>query len=291
MSDILCIYHAKCADGFTAAWVVNRYFSKIKQSVEFFPGEYQKPPPDVAGKIVYLVDFSYKRPVLLEMAEQAEKIIILDHHKSAYEDLKDLIHNHSKMEIIFDMDRSGAMITWDYFYAGIQAPKLIEHVQDRDLWKFKLDHTREIQASVFSYEYTFENWDSLMNTRTLVLANEGKGILRKHTKDIKELIGAGIQMITIGEYTVPAANLPYIYSSEVGNILSEYSPFAFCYWIVNDHVELSFRSHDNGVDVSEIAKLYGGGGHRPSSGAKIYFNTTNPVHLDLLRQLVPIQNE
>lgn len=56
-------------------------------NVEFVPGVYGQEPPDVAGKDVVLVDFSYKYDVLAELAWRAKSIIVLDHHKSAAEDL------------------------------------------------------------------------------------------------------------------------------------------------------------------------------------------------------------
>src|SRR5258708_37459253 len=84
MTTILCIYHANCADGFGAAWAVRHAFG---DGVEFHPGFYGEAPPDVAGRDVLLVDFSYKRPVLDEMAKAAHSILILDHHKTAAEDL------------------------------------------------------------------------------------------------------------------------------------------------------------------------------------------------------------
>ena len=86
----MCIYHGNCADGFGAAWVVRKALGEI----DFHPGKYQEPPPDVTGKDVVMVDFSYKRPVLLEMAEKANSILILDHHKTAAEDLLDHFQQH-----------------------------------------------------------------------------------------------------------------------------------------------------------------------------------------------------
>jgi oligoribonuclease NrnB/cAMP/cGMP phosphodiesterase (DHH superfamily) len=103
----MCIYHGNCADGFGAAWVVRKAMGEI----DFHPGKYQEPPPDVTGKDVVMVDFSYKRPVLLEMAEKANSILILDHHKTAAEDLLDLPANVTAK---FDMGHSGAMLTWEH---------------------------------------------------------------------------------------------------------------------------------------------------------------------------------
>ena len=52
----LCIYHANCPDGFTAAWAVRRALGADK--VDFHPGFYHKEPPNAQGRDVVLVDFS-----------------------------------------------------------------------------------------------------------------------------------------------------------------------------------------------------------------------------------------
>src|SRR5271168_4499839 len=147
----LCIYHGNCADGFGAAWVVREALG----DVDFHPGVYSEPPPNVAGREVYIVDFSYKRPVLLEMAKVAEGITVLDHHKTAADDLKMLPAN---VDSVFDMEHSGAILAWDYWFADKPSPLLLRHIEDRDLWRFLLPGTREIQANVFSYPYDFAVW-------------------------------------------------------------------------------------------------------------------------------------
>lgn len=255
----LCIYHGNCADGFGAAWVVR----KAIEDIEFHPGVYQAQPPDVTGKSVWMVDFSYKRPVLIEMAKTAKEIIILDHHKTAAEDLVDLPSN---VYCDFDMERSGAMITWDYFFPDVEPPQLLKHIQDRDLWLFKLEGTREIQANVFSYPYDFEVWDSLMAMDVNLLWNEGAAIERKHHKDIAELVGVTKRRMVIGGYDVPVANLPYTLTSDAGHLMAQGEPFACCYWDTSSGRVFSLRSTEAGVDVSAVAKSYGGGGHRNAAG-------------------------
>jgi len=80
VSNILCIYHGNCADGFASAWVVRKFYKEVylPDDLEFHAGVYQNPPPDVTGKDVILVDFSYKRPILDEMKSKAASILILD---------------------------------------------------------------------------------------------------------------------------------------------------------------------------------------------------------------------
>lgn len=273
MKDIVCIYHGNCADGFSAAWAVRKALGE--NNVEFYPGVYQENPPDVTGKKVIFVDFSYKRSVILKMAESAKSVLILDHHKSADEDLGDFptpphqgFIPESGVYSYFDMDRSGAVIAWEYFNND-PVPQLLLHVQDRDLWKFDLADTREIQAAIFSYEYTFENWDNLVSCDLFDLKSAGQAIERKHFKDINEFIKIAAYRKEIGGYDIPVLNCPYFWSSDAGHILSKGEPFAACYWDVPDGVVYSLRSSEEGLDVSEIAKQYGGGGHKHAAGFKV----------------------
>lgn len=260
----LCIYHGNCADGFTSAWVVKRALGEV---VDFHAGVYQDDPPDVEGRDVVMVDFSYKRPVLEGIRERAASVLILDHHKTAEADLKDL----PGVVSVFDMGRSGARITWDYYFPNEQPPTLLLHVEDRDLWRFALRKTREIQASVFAYPYEFKVWDYLMNADLDQLAVEGEAIERKHFKDIRELVGVVTRRMTIGGHNVPVANLPYTLTSDAGHLLAKGEAFAGCYWDTPAGRVFSLRSTDDGLDVAEIAKQYGGGGHRNASGFRLSY--------------------
>jgi len=258
---LLCIYHGNCADGFGAAWVVRRAFP----DAEFYPGVYQNDPPDVTGRDVMMVDFSYKKPVVAGMIERANSVSIIDHHKSAIDDLKDL----QGLDATFDVEHSGAMLTWLKLFPKATPPMLLRHIEDRDLWRFALPGTREIQAAVFSYPYDFGVWDRLMLTDTDFLATEGMAIERKHFKDIHELVGVVTREFVIGGHRVKVANLPYTLTSDAGHLLAQGMPFGGCYWDTPDGRVFSLRSTDEGLDVSEIAKQYGGGGHRNASGFRV----------------------
>lgn len=260
----ICIYHGNCADGFGAAWVVRQALGEI----EFFPGVYQTSPPDVTGKDVLMVDFSYKRPVLDEMAAKAKSILIIDHHKTAAEDLVNLPAN---VVCEFDMSHSGAVLTWRHFFPDKSPPQLLLHIEDRDLWRFALTNTREIQANVFSYPYDFQVWDTLMATRTDDLVREGSAIERKHFKDIDELLGVTTREMIIGGYRVPVANLPYTLVSDAAHKMAQGKPFAACYWDTPKGRVFGLRSADDGIDVSAVAKQYGGGGHAHAAGFTIDF--------------------
>lgn len=272
----LCIYHANCQDGFTAAWVVRRFFDG---DVDFHPGVHQEPPPDVTGRDVIIVDFSYKPPVLDEMSKIAKSILILDHHKSAAEDLEGIApatswdqsgeeHQH-QVRAVFDMERSGAGIAWDFFFPDKRRPDLLNHIEDRDLWRFSLQGTREICAALFSYPYDFAVWDKRMTDSTLNLYAEGSAIERKHWKDVEELVAVTKREMTIGGHAVPVANLPYTLASDAGNMMAKTAAFAATYTDTPNGRVFSLRSVEGGADVSYIAKRYGGGGHKHAAGFKV----------------------
>lgn len=284
MTRPLCIYHSPCADGFTAAWVVNRFFDG---EVDFHPGVYGEAPPDVADRDVILVDFSYKRPVLWEVAQSAKSVLLLDHHLSAVEDVGNVpIGEYARCNFgqiepfppnchfLFDMERSGAQIAWDFFFPdpdGPGRPSLINYVGDRDLWRFSFTNSREINAYIFAHDYTFENWDRLENELLTLDGMKratagGEAIERKHHKDVKELVTVTRRTMIIGGYEVPVANIPYTLTSDAGNLMCIGAPFAACYWDTPNGRVFSLRSTDSGVNVSLIAKAYGGGGHRNASG-------------------------
>lgn len=291
----LVIYHANCADGFTAAWCFHHYAKHSSMEIEFdfHPGVYNDPPPDCTDRVVYLVDFSYKRAVVEGILRVAEEVILIDHHKTAIEDLSPLFKSDSwsgepkQLSHYTDINRSGAMLAWDYLFNWgnpdkthplyKQPPLLLEYVQDRDLWKFKLELTREVSAAIFSHAYSFDKWDTLMSggrIEMMKMASEGHAIERKHHKDIKELLNVCQHFGVIAGHTVPVANLPYTLASDAcHNMAKNYKDgtvFAASYYDTGSHRVYSLRSCDNGMDVSEIAKQYpGGGGHKHAAGFRI----------------------
>lgn len=273
MKDEVVIYHGNCADGFGAAWCFHHH---EKNRYRFIPGVYQNPPPDIRNSHIYLVDFSYKREVVENLLDKGNLITLIDHHVTAIEDLKPLIDAKDIVSFC-DVNRSGAMLAWQYLngYYGIDmTPQLIKHIEDRDLWKFELPGTREIQAAVFSYPYDFEVWDDLMLITSMQnLKMEGEAIERKHHKDIAELLKVTTRWMAIDGNHVPIANLPYTLTSDAGHALcKEHStPFAGCYWDTPEGRVFSLRSLENGADVSQIAKKFGGGGHKHASGFRINY--------------------
>jgi oligoribonuclease NrnB/cAMP/cGMP phosphodiesterase (DHH superfamily) len=262
---IMVLYHANCPDGFGAAWA---FWRKLGSAAEYFPASYGKERPSVKGYDVFIVDFSYDRATMIEMEQEAESLVLLDHHKSAEEICGDLPFCH------FDMNHSGAYLAWAHLFPDDSVPLLIKYIEDRDLWKWELPYSEEILSAVDSFEKTFDNWDMLHgyldaaeSIRWKKVKNMGEGILQYKRNLIKSLIqNAYVENILGTE--VPIVNAPF-FQSEMASSLAEGHPFAAAYYYDGKAFNFSLRSKDDGEDVSKIAAKFGGGGHKNASGFRI----------------------
>ena len=263
----LLIYHGGCQDGFGAAWAV---WKRRGDDFDYFPGIHHEPPPDVSGRDLVIADFSYPLEIMRRLLTAADSITIIDHHVSAARELQPLL-DAGDIDGIFDMQKSGAMLTWEWFHPGEPAPRLLEYIQDRDLYRFALPDSRAISSALFSHPQDFATWDALMAGDLEQLRQDGIAIERKQQRDIRALVKSGTRRMQLSGYEVPVLNVPFTMASDAGNLLAQGEPFAVCYWDDADGRVFSLRSSAEGMDVSEIARAFGGGGHRHAAGFRLAF--------------------
>jgi oligoribonuclease NrnB/cAMP/cGMP phosphodiesterase (DHH superfamily) len=256
----LVIYHKHCNDGFGAAFAA---WLALGDRAEYFPAKYGDAPPDVSGRNVLIVDFSYRRDTLLEMAEKARSILVLDHHKSAMEDLQGL--HFAK----FDTACSGAMLAWSFFHPDEHPPMLIKYIQDRDLWQWRLPDSREFSAALMSVPHTFESYKGcLRDSAVRSLINEGAVIVGYIDREVASICknAASRRLRVAPHLTCSVVNSSH-HMSEVGDRLCKDADVGVIWYM--DHRSqtwrVSMRSRE-GIDVTEIARFYKGGGHARAAG-------------------------
>jgi len=287
------LYHANCADGFGAAWAA---WMKWGDAVDYRPVSYgQEPPADLAGKHVLIGDFSFKHDVLCDLGKAVKSLIVLDHHKTAQDDLRDFkwddvsgdfwvgddpmktvrfFDDHQGIPVValFDMDRSGARMVWEFCHEQ-PAPRLIELIEDRDLWRFEYEDTKPFGLWLRSEPFDFERWEiisqELGDARDSErLLSQARAMQRFFDQKVNEIAGMSRQGV-VGGHAVPVCNCPPMFASEVGHKLLEDHPdasFVACYSDQGKSRGYSLRSRDDRQDVSEIARQFGGGGHRNAAG-------------------------
>jgi uncharacterized protein len=260
----LVLYHGPdCADGWTAAWVAHRV---LGDGADYLPVQYGQPPPDATGRPLYVLDFSYKRPEMKKLLAEAAFGVVLDHHKTAEAELAGLDVPYPG-RLVFDMGKSGARLAWEHFFPGQPAPWLVEYTEDRDLWAWKLPFSREVSAGLAARPRTFAEWDELGRHphRPPGLTHEGAAILR-YQSQLVDSACAHAREVDIDGHKVLAVNATCLISETAGR-LAEGRPFGACWFVRGDGKRVwSLRSHDGGVDVSEVARRHGGGGHFHAAG-------------------------
>lgn len=262
----LVIYHAACRDGFCAAWVA---YTNGWRDAEFVAGYYGQPPPDVAGRHVLITDFCYTKEQMKVLALRANYLTVYEHHKTAPEALDGLHRVSEDVKIVFDNTRSGAGITWDEL-AGGQRPWLVSYVEDRDLWKQALASTQEINAYIATLAFDFAVWSTTHENVSVSIAKEyGKIALAKTDQYVRE-VAKNARMVTFEGQRIPLVNAPQCDISELLHHLCEDFPFAMGWWQRADGMFIySLRTRQDDLDVSEIAKKFGGGGHQKAAGFQL----------------------
>lgn len=256
------IYHGNCYDGFGAAWAAWKVHGL---NAIYHPAKYGEEPPalDKDANVV-IVDFSYPRAKLEAFAATVNSLRVLDHHKTAEEDLRGF------PGAVFDMNHSGAYLSWIFFHPQAEIPRLIRYVEDRDLWRFQLQDSKAISAWLQSHGYDFEVWSKLaeaLDQDYLRCAAEGGAILRAKEQMVKQMADNAV-VRDVGGYQVPVANAT-CYFSEVGEELCVRNPdaaFAAYYLDRKDGKRQWGLRSRNGFDVSVVAKQMGGGGHKAAAG-------------------------
>lgn len=260
-SKKLIVYHGGCVDGFTAAWVATT--TDEWEDAELFAASYTNADevvlPNITGRDVLMLDFSLPRLQMLDVFDEAESFLVLDHHKSAQEACDGLGF------CIFDMERSGAGLAWDVLHPGKPRPWLVDYVEDRDLWRFRLTESKAVNAFIGTQEHSLDIWDDIMDQGRDFAVQSGSGVIDFIDYYVRTMKLQAYEARLGGE-AVLAVNAPYVLCSELLHELCQERPFAVSWFQRADgKFQYSLRS-DGKFDVSAIAKTFGGGGHRGAAG-------------------------
>lgn len=272
--EILVIYHGFCDDGFGAALAA---YLKFGDTADYIGMQYKDPMPDMKGKEVYIFDFSFPPAILLNPELGAKSITMLDHHLSAFKDwsMAEYFYDvKTNIVVRFNMNKSGAMLAWEFLFPTTQAPILFLHIQDSDLWQFSMEETKPFIRNLRSYPMDFESWIGLLDYTNGprgydLFIDDGQAQQRSFDSQLNRILEISqTKEVTISGIKGLAINANSTFSSELGDTLSgRCGTFGLVYSIEKDMMKCSLRSQKSGTcDVSVLGKLFGGGGHKNASG-------------------------
>lgn len=289
MKRPLVIYHADCTDGFGAAYAA---WLALGDDAEYLPCSYGCARADemkIEGRRVYILDFSFDKETMQRIFADAGRVVWLDHHKTAFEMWCGGIpsggrycedHAQTGNVIQLDNNKSGALLAWEYFHPHA-VPDLIRHIDDRDRWQFKLEDSKKIHAFLQSIKpWDFGKWKRLVNApesvwNGAVLA--GEGILRVQDQNVLSMaknaqrcrippVPEEDNYVAVPVWRGLSVNA-CLHQSELGHELANQSGTFGLIWYVGQDGRANCSLRSNGeYDVSAIAKLFGGGGHKNAAG-------------------------
>lgn len=270
--NIAILYHGGCPDGFGAAYAA---WKKFGDSAEYIPLKHGRPVPDnLSGKNLIFVDFSYPKEDMDRLVRESASLVILDHHLGA----KDIVE--SMPEHVFDAARSGATIAWSYFHPEVPIPTFLKYVEDGDLYTFKLPDARAVLAYAYAQSFDFKTWDELVQKMDTEIGRaaiiERGTIYAEHFAILVGQIANKASLVSFEGYTCLYAPMGGMFASDVGNMLVRMRPpLSITASFHADMLNVSLRS-DESVDVSAIARKYGGNGHPRAAGFSIAWGDPLP---------------
>jgi hypothetical protein len=224
---------------------------------------------------VAYVDFAPSNDELIELAETAAQFIVLDHHISSRDRIEadpavaNAIAGRGH-QLVFDLEHSGAVLSWTYFCPDEPVPDLLRYVEDQDLWSWKLPRSHEVNAAIGSFPLDFDTWDELARCSADDLAREGEPLVRANRTEVERALLSTASIWIEGHRfeTVNAATN----RSSIGHELAKRAifgqPWGCVFRVTGDRVSATLYSIGD-LDVSVLASKLGGGGHRNASGFSV----------------------
>lgn len=307
-------YHANCLDGYGAAYAAWRHFgdSALYRAMQYGDSWLVD---EVSGRDVFIFDFSFSRHELEKIAQYAASVYQIDHHASARDgwasdltaevgsSMATFQHPELPLQVFFDMEKSGARLAWEYLHPKTDIPLALRHIEDQDLWRFKLESTRAFCTALRLKPFDFVVWDAVIteiekadSNFYSVLLTEGSAIQRFLEVEIQRLADSDLvtpvsvrgesidplQALRHGTPTLVEGDLAWrridglainanaLFSSQLGEVLAKRTGTFALIWQfgADDQVKVSLRASGN-VDVANLAASFGGGGHKNAAGFRL----------------------
>ncbi len=269
----LVIYHGRsCPDGFAAALAARLFYGAAAQYLGLDHGDIQtvNDLPALQGRAVYILDFSFGVGILQAIEERAAKLVLLDHHQSAAQQLSGFSCRCGVVH--FDMNKSGARLAWEFFQPERTMPDLVRYVEDRDLWAWQYPDSPAYLAALDMEPFDFDRWAQIAAFSAPEQAQfmaRGQAMDEKFTKLATDIADAALPVEFNGVQGL-MVNAPGVFHSLVGDLLSQKSGTFALMWNAGKGgvVKVGLRSQ-RGFDCIPLAQSMGGGGHAQACGFKL----------------------
>jgi len=262
-----CFYHKSDFDGICSAAIIYNTFDvpvdsmigvDYKDSVDF---SVISPNEDV-----WVVDFSFSTEDMIKLNATAN-LIWIDHHKSAIEKMA----GHEDIKGLRVVGQAGCELTWKYL-SSVPMPVSVRLLGRYDVWDHSDPRTLPFQYGMRAQgRTTFDSpiWASLLSVNAdidLIIDLGAKVLAYEPDQNTMyargmsfEVTFHGFRAIVINKSYTNSTIFKSVYDPEKHDIMIAFGikPREYKYTLFCDKAD---------IDVSAIAKTYGGGGHAGAAG-------------------------
>lgn len=273
----MIVYHHNDADGRCAAAIVNKWFSERRSlagdargDIVFREMDYKDTPnfEDVLDEEVAIVDFSFKPEVMARLLEKTSRVIWCDHHKTAaaYDYGREL----AGIRDFTEKRRAGCEVTWDFFFPNRPHPTPLRLLGDYDAWRLNEgEQTFAFYEGLKLYPTfpTSYTWAVLLGDNPGPFYSEvvtaGRNAIKYRDNYCREIMHSFGYETRIDGVQAYATNF-YRFGSQ--GFMEHWTKHPICIAYIHDGKRFTVGLYSETVDVGEIARKHGGGGHKGAAG-------------------------
>lgn len=270
---MICFHHNDL-DGRCAAAIVRLWNEQnAPEPIVFVELDYKDRVPVERiqpNDFVTIVDFSFKPEVMAQVLAKTERVHWCDHHKTAagYDYGREL----DGFRDFTDKGLAGCECTWRHFFPNAPVPRAVTLTGDRDAWRW--EHGTD--TAWFNQAMKIRGQSPESSTWEMLLRNtpESSALLALILKDgaacvafrdsfCKDYANSYGFETEFDGYKAFAMGL-YMFGSEAFG--DHFKQFPLCLSFVFTGRQWTVGLYSETIDVGEIARKHGGGGHKGAAG-------------------------
>ncbi len=266
-----CFYHSADLDGHCSGALVKREFPECEMIGINYGDDF---PWDSIGEYenVYMVDFSLQPFSDMQKLNDICQLTWIDHHISAIRENEKL---NRPLKIGLQRDGIGAcQLVWEYLHPNTSVPTFVRLLAEYDVWDHSDPRTVPFQYGMRLNSDTLpENqrfWWSLYDVEYVIrICDDGATILRYQQIENRKYIEtrgfectfAGLRCIAVNKGLTNSKIFDSVWDPKKYDAM-----LTFCMINPEKGWTISLYTDKPDIDVSEIAKAHGGGGHKGAAG-------------------------
>jgi len=270
---MIIFYHSADLDGHCSGAVAKKYAKIVsfEGRITMYGINYGDKFPwhlVSSGEHVIMLDFSLQPfDDMIKLNTIVDSFVWIDHHISA-------IKEHDKFKNVIkgvrNTEKAACELAWEYFFEDKTIPESVYLLGRYDVWDHKDAKTLPFQYGMRLYDTDPSgnfNWDKMFYSFPHNILNEGETILKYVDQDNKkyakfcafETSIAGLKGIAINRMLASTKMFESVWDETKYDVMIAFG-FRNGLWTI------SLYTTKDGIDVSETAKIFGGGGHKQVAG-------------------------